>query len=164
MIAAVAVVVLGVAVVLLFAMVGELGRSCCAARQPEHERLELAAEGADGLLEGIFDNPVDTVVVLSSVCSSCARFLADPDEIRRVLDGRRWAVIVSSPTVRAGREFAERLNIGEAPIFIDSGGRTCRERFGVQSSPTLLIFSNGRLTAGWQAVSLSSVQSVLGVA
>jgi hypothetical protein len=143
------------AVVLLFAMFGEV-----VARLPElHLRdgdasvrpLPEARLGEQpiGWPDRLADvvNTVDPalLLVLSTACASCE---AVGDQLSNELDKERpgdTAVVVSCGDARSGEDFVVRHGLQRLPFFVDEGGRWVAGAFGVQTSPTALVIRDGRL-------------------
>lgn len=142
-------------VVLLFAMMGQL-----AARLPfsvsdeaqlmpleDVQRLGEEPHGWPGDLSGLAEatrSPL--VLVLSSSCASCS---AVADELAGKSGStlvRETGVVVSCGDAAVGRAFADRHGLWEFPCYIDAGGSWALANFGVQTSPTALIFDDHRLT------------------
>jgi hypothetical protein len=152
----VALLVLAGAVVLLFAMFGEL-----ASRVGEPEEngrwtgtrpLEEARLGAQPSrwppeLSAVGNAPQGLLLVLSPSCGSC-------QEVARqlVLEGgpspaRPFALAVSCSAGEVGRNFIEEQSLEPYPHFIDEAGEWVRTELDVHSSPVGLFFADGRLVA-----------------
>lgn len=164
----VALLVLSVGMVILFAMFGELASRLPNAGASEYfEPLETDAVGSDKSiwLQSTFGSPkIDDVLVLSSSCTSCLEIVAEPDVLLNLFNSRKFAVLLSCPSFETGAEFAQtRLSfLPSSSTRIDVGGRDAITEFGVSSSPVLLRFDNGCLQTGWQLGSRLALEKVLG--
>ena len=151
---AVALLVLAAAVVVLFAMLGELasripdgGPATVSFRDVEGARLghRPVAWSAD-LPAPDLTRPT-VLLVLSPVCSSCADIAEQLPDDPAELGWPELGVVVSAGAVRNGEDFVARRGIGRYPHLIDEGGQWVGEEFGVRLSPTALVFTGGVLTA-----------------
>lgn len=149
---AVALILAG-AVVLLFAMMGEL-----ASRIPEAEPDRpwirknedvLAGRLPDSWppeLAGIPARADAVLVVLSTVCNSCR---AIAGQLAAHTDWADVALVVSTPASPDGHDFIAEFGLGSVPHFVDHGGDWVRRQFGVQSSPTAVALRAGRSVGGY---------------
>jgi hypothetical protein len=148
---------LSVGVVLLFAMMAELW-SRLAPLAPLSgvvtaiRPLDEARIGASDI-----DWPIElsqvplladaTLVVFSTSCATC-REIAGQLSSRgsggsRLLDS--LFIVVSCPQEEIGEDFIQRYSLRDAPHIVDSRGEWTRTQLGVQTSPSALVFRNGRL-------------------
>lgn len=148
---------LSVGVVLLFAMMAELW-SRLASLAPLSgvataiRPLDEARIGASDI-----DWPIElsqvplladaTLVVLSTSCATCREVAGQLSS--RGSGGSRLAdrlfTVVSCPHEAVGEDFIQRYSLRDAPHFVDSRGEWARTQVGVQTSPSALVFRNGRL-------------------
>ncbi|MBV9093700.1 MAG: hypothetical protein JO132_07470 [Streptosporangiaceae bacterium] len=152
-----AVLVLTVGMVVLFAMFGELSARVAQAggrpRSTEVVPLEGARLGGvpdawpGGLLAG--GEAPSVLLVLSSACGSC---LDIAGQLRDVPAGAGWdgmGVVVSTSHEQTGEEFVAGNGIGRFPHHVDVGGSWVTGQFGVNFSPSALVFAGGRLVAAY---------------
>lgn len=152
----VAVFALTVAVVGLFAMMGEL-----ASRVPEPESEQIDPDAPPRPLEDVrlgaepdswpaelaevADQPVAHVLVFGATCGTCRRILSGGTGPLDVLSPRP-AIVISAAGSEAGAEFvAEHPMLADYPHAIDAGGEWLKRNFGVGISPTVLVLAHGRL-------------------
>ena len=152
---AVAVFLLTVAVVGLFAMMGELASRVPAAEdepdaaappQPLPDAV-LGAEAAGWPAEIAHLSEAEhaALVVLSPVCTTCRRIASGATGPLRI-PAPASGVMVSSPSERRGVEFVdEHPMLREYPVALDVEGSWLTGNFGVDVSPSVLIFERGRL-------------------
>jgi hypothetical protein len=149
-----ALLVLAGAVVLLFAMFGEL-----ASRLPRRDSgaSDTRVQLLDGALIGRVTNtwPASlselavaesaVLLVLSTACASCQQVAKQlsAELIRNGADD--IAVLISCGTQDSGEDFVQQHGLSGIPYFIDKGGDWVKNEFGVTMSPTGLIFRKGRL-------------------
>jgi hypothetical protein len=144
--------VLAVAVIVLFAMVGQLaGSAGVESREPDRTlravqtpRMGQAPGTWPASLAGLEDDCV--LLVLSTVCTSCAAVAA------QLSDGRNWAdlgiVISTGGTVR-GTDWVAEKGLGSFRHYLDDGGQWTGAEFGVRTSPCALIIRDGVLVAAY---------------
>lgn len=155
LILAIALFVLTVAMVGLFAMMGEL-----AARVPDEGTEEAAGPPRpiqQVALDVVPDRWIDEVaylqheefgvaVVFSTSCASCQRIAGGATGKLDLPPGA--AVVISSSSQELGEQFLE-----ENPMIrryrhvVDPGGTWLTETLGVDISPSILTFHYGRLTS-----------------
>ncbi len=148
---AIAVVVLMMAVVTLFAMLGQLvsrlPETVLAGASREVHPLEEARLGAAAVdwpdpLRLLAEDTPSCLLVLSTVCASC-------DDVSRQLASFEpvlpTAVLVSCSEYGIGEAYVERYELGRFPFYVDQGGAWVNTNFGVQTSPTALVFAEGSL-------------------
>lgn len=165
---ALALLVLAGAVVLLFAMLGELASRV---PPPDGGRPDQTLVPLDEALVG---NVPDTwpgslahlssasegvLVVLSTVCQSCRRIAGQLTPELGVGDGRPFAILISSPGRDLGEDFAHQHALGRFPYFVDENGDWVTRAFGVLSSPSALLLREGRLEAALQFRDLTALQA-----
>jgi hypothetical protein len=147
--------VLAGAVVLLFAMLGELTARLPALgvsyRDPSVRPLE---EARLGQVPSTWPAPLSQVVeatdpalllVLSTACASCEDVAVQlADELERG-GMQQTAVVVSCGDRANGEDFVERHGLRRLPCYIDEDGSWVTGAFGVQTSPTGLLIRDRRL-------------------
>jgi hypothetical protein len=141
------------ALVLLYAMVGEL-----AARVPQS-----AHDGGDGDfvtpladhrpgaaprswpagLAALRHEERAVLLVLSPACSSCNRVARELSAMDAAEFGLPLGVVVSCVDQRAGEEFTARHGLHRLPTVVDERGRWVTGSFGVRTSPAALVISRG---------------------
>lgn len=141
------------AIVVLFAMLGEL-----AARIPEPARTRFGSsiklvEGArighvaswwPQQLAYLKEGRNAVLLVLSSACASCEDI---GRQLRQGADSRasEFGILVSCGNAESGQDFLSRHGIRKANSYIDRGGEWVRGEFNVMMSPVALLFKEGRL-------------------
>lgn len=153
---AVALLVLTAAVVLLFAMVGELASRVPAADGDDGYANDYsdfipgaAVSRWPGTLAGLAGRRSVTVLVLSSICTTCNEVAGELASYRaEKLAG--IGVVVSCALLPAGEEFVQQHAIDHLPHYIDDGGAWVRDSFGVNKSPVALRFEDGVLVEAYQ--------------
>jgi hypothetical protein len=157
------------AVVLLFAMVGELSArvsgSMAGAGEPPVGPLDEARLGEK---PGAWPEPLGAMaqdpepvllVVLSSSCTSCERvagqLAADLDAGGMPAAG----ILLSTAEQRLGEDFVERHRLGRLPYYVDERGEWVMGAFGVQTSPAALTVRDGRLESALVFTDLRALQA-----
>jgi len=164
---ALALLLLTVAVVVLYAMMGELAARI---RDPDGDSANYVAPLDDFTrgaaptnypagLTSLADRTRMALVVLSPICTSCDKVAAElanyePDEM-----GLPLGVVVSTGTRETGEEFVERHALHRFPYVVDEGATWITGSLGVKMSPSALVFENGVLT---EAFTFNNVQAILG--
>jgi len=142
---------LAVAVVVLFAMLGEL-----ASRLPRSSETEpwtaTVAEAAVGAsptewpqeLAEFADAEHSLLLVLSTACNSCISIAGELEHVDTSSLGKLGVILSTGSSVR-GKEFASRYRLDRFSLFIDENGAWVGREFAVNSSPTALSLIDGRL-------------------
>ncbi|QKW34624.1 hypothetical protein HUT06_11770 [Actinomadura sp. NAK00032] len=153
--------VLVAAVVLLFAMLGELSsrlpteRETAADRDPAIWPLDDARLGTEpgrwpAELAGLTGPGTDidaarTVLVLSTACSTCKDVAQQlSDELDKGAEGD-MAVVVSTAERARGDRFVQQYGLHRLAHYVDEGGSWVADEFNVRMSPTALVIRGGRL-------------------
>lgn len=154
---AITVVALTVAVVGLFAMMGELASRVPTSTPSDAEtwpqvlddaRLGARPDDWPAELAELRDAAHGMLVVLSTSCTSCAR-IASGETGEFVIPAEVSAVAIACPSDEVGRAFvAEHRSLQGRPVLIDPAGEWLRGAFDVSTSPSALVFSHGRLLSG----------------
>lgn len=166
---AIALLLLTTAVVVLYAMMGEL-----ASRLPAEEARAAtwfrplagfragysAAVWPDGLFP--LARMTDAVVlVLSPVCSTCNKVAA---ELARLPDGalgESVGLVVSAGDREVGEGFVETHALSRIPHFVDEGGAWTTGNFDVNMSPAALLFKKGVLTAAYTFGAVEAIRTMV---
>lgn len=145
--------ILAGAVVLLFAMMGELASRIPEAepdrpwmRKNEDVRAGRLPDSWPPELAGTREHADAVLVVLSTVCNSCR---AIAGQLADHTDWHEAAVVISTPAAADGHDFVAEFGLESFPRFIDEGGDWVRTQFGVQSSPTAVALRSGRSAGGY---------------
>lgn len=159
-----ALLVLAAAIVMLFAMFGEL--SSRVAESPSapvrDKRIQPLDDARIGLIPDSWPaslpGPSDAVLlVLSTACGACTDVAA---QLRS--DHVGWdevGVVISTSGRQMGEDFVETHGIGGFSHLVDEGGVWAREELGVQQSPTALVFRSGRLRSAVAFHDVTSLRS-----
>jgi len=177
----VAVFTLAVAVVGLFAMMGEL-----TSRVPEPDRLpgphspvhpstldnppepipipeallETAPAQWPAELAVVRDAELAHVLVFGSTCVTCGRIANGETGPLDVLPAP-LAVVVSCPLPKDGAEFlAKHPMVTDYPHLIDVGGTWLSSNFEVGISPSVLVFARGRLLSAYTFVAATALSQL----
>jgi hypothetical protein len=153
--------------IVLFAMMAELSSrvpaqaaSATWARPDEAIRLGVTpATWPPGLVRQR-DKDRGLVLVLSPVCESCrsiaAQLAADDDG-----EWRDASLLVSASNEPRGTAFINEYRLGRFASHVDANGQWVSESFGVATSPTALVFSQGRLQEAYSFNDLHALRSEL---
>jgi len=159
-----ALLVLAVAVVVLFAMIGELAARVPAAetgagwvRPTDEARLGSVPEVWPPELAHAPDRDTYVLLVLSTVCNSCKAVAA------QLVDGQAdWdgvGIVVSTASRRNGDDFVAERRLGGFVSYVDESGSWSREQLGVESSPTAVVLRRGRVVAAYAFSDLALLRS-----
>jgi len=142
------------AVVLLFAMFGELasrlprrdsGASDTRVQPLEEALIGRAPDTWPASLSDLAAAESGLLLVLSTACASC-RQVAKQLSAEPIRNGAEpIAVLVSCGTQDSGEDFVQQHGLGRIPYFVDKGGDWVKNEFGVKMSPSGLVFRKGRL-------------------
>jgi hypothetical protein len=157
---------LAAAVVVLFAMMGELA-SRVADPDDGTGRVTPLAEFTRGAssaywpagLSGLADQSWAALLVLSPICATCNKVAAELAEYPRERLGESLGIVVSCGSRDAGDEFIDRYSLGHLPHLVDEGGAWVTRSFGVKMSPSALVLEEGVLT---EAYTFGKVEALLG--
>ena len=149
------ILVLAAAIVLLFAMLGELNSRLptdqgAAQRSSDVFPLEDAALGVQPATWPAELPPIDsadprTVLVLSTACSTCQDVAQQLDGELSRGEGKDLSVVLSTGDRERADDFVQRYGLDRLPVYVDEGGDWVGEELGVRMSPTALVMSSGRL-------------------
>lgn len=151
------------AIVVLFAMLGEL-----ASRVPEPRRpgVQAVGEAQLGAVPTVWPDEFSRVMrmeqpvllVLSTVCNSCRSVAAD---LVNHTDWTEAALVVSTSAADKGSGFVAEFALGGFPHYVDEGGSWVKNEFGVDTSPTALVFRGGQLVSAYTFSDLATLRSRL---
>ena len=163
----VALLVLAAAVVVLFAMLAEL-----AARVPErsaqsrNQEIRPLTEARLGHVPDVWPMTLPTrersvVLVLSTICNACEdvarQLVSDPGHA----DWAEASLAISTGARIRGEEFVTRHRLTDFPYFVDEGGEWLSGEFGIQSSPTALVFRGKRLESAHEFNDVAALRAAL---
>ncbi|MET7401638.1 hypothetical protein ABZS66_49980 [Dactylosporangium sp. NPDC005572] len=166
----VVVFLLAAAVVVVFAMLGELASRVPAPDDDGRRRIESIDTAKAGhrpsywpaALAHVADQEYALVLVLSSTCSSCETIAG---QVRTMLDRgpANLAVIVACPARERGEHFAAVHGIDRHDaLFVDEDGAWVKREFAVDTSPAALLFRNGTLQSALLFWDLPAVLNAVG--
>lgn len=156
------------AIVVLFAMVGELA-----------SRLESSVTKASVLsakpdlyvgaspvrwpedLGLIGSASASVLVVLSTICASCEIVANRIGQMVLTYDGAFIGVALSTGDAERARQFRIEHGLDTFPCYTDVNGDWVRTSFNVRSSPTLLVFNRGILSGGFDLMDASQIAEAL---
>jgi hypothetical protein len=156
-----ALLVLTAAVVVLFAMLGEL-----VARLPDPQRgpavlpIEEAAIGRspDAWPAALPDPQRCVLLVLSTACGSCANIA---ERLSEEPDWEELGVVVSTAGRHTAEDFIARYGLARFRHYIDESGEWVGDQFQVRISPSALVFHAGRLTSAYTLNDPSGLRTLL---
>jgi hypothetical protein len=162
-----------VAIVILFAMLGELASRIPASAEPDRTVRPIDTADIGAVAEewptSLEDIPAQSsqatamLAVLSTSCSTC-QIVAEQIAKEQRRTGRPrpgFAVIVSCPVDRVGEDFIERHGLGTVPHYVDAGGRWVSNSFRVTISPSVLLLRNGVLTSALMFHDFTAMQDAV---
>jgi hypothetical protein len=157
------------AVVVLFAMLGELSSRVPSSDDDARRRLESIDTARTGHhashwpaeLAHVAEQEYALVLVLSSSCSSCEQIAG---QVRTMLDRgpANLAVVVACPARERGEHFAAVHGIDRGVLYIDEAGAWVKGEFAVDTSPAALLFRNGTLQSALLFWDLPAVLNAVG--
>ncbi|SCE78736.1 hypothetical protein GA0074695_1113 [Micromonospora viridifaciens] len=163
--------VLAGAMVVLFAMLGELyartggmeGAGAPGGGSGAVRLLDGARVGSqpDGWPIGLAEVPASdlrVVLVLSTACDSCEQVAG---QINDLPDLRDFAVLVSTIDQDRGVDFVTRHELSGLPHHIDVGGEWVAGELGVMTSPSALVFRHGRLVSALLFTDLAALSAAV---
>lgn len=152
-----ALLVLTIGMVVLFAMFGELSARVAEAEPQTRSTAIVPLENARlGHVPEIWPAELpggradlSVLLVLSSACSSCDDIAAQLHENPGHAQWNGMAIVVSTAHRLTGEDFIARHRLGQFPHYLDEGGSWVTGEFGVQSSPSALVFYGRELLAAY---------------
>jgi hypothetical protein len=152
----VALLLVAAAVVVLFAMLGELASRIPdpAANRPtpivEPYRDAEVGRAAQHWPDGLPDASRCVLLVLSTMCSSCTDVA---DQLTAYRAGAEWpelGVVVTTGGPYHAADFIAEHGLSKFPHYVDDGGEWVATQFGLQHSPLALVVHDGRLVAAYR--------------
>lgn len=108
-------------------------------------------------LADVPQQPLAHVVVFGATCHSCHRIASGATGSLDILTPRP-AIVISCATTQRGAQFVEgHPAVASYPYALDVGGEWLRANFGVGTSPTILVFTHGRLRSAYTFTSASTL-------
>jgi hypothetical protein len=162
-----ALLTLAAAIVVLFAMMGELSSRVpepgAAQRDTTVRPVEDARIGhAPQVWPAGLPDPADAVLlVLSTACGSCKDVAGQLGTDPAHADWPEVAVVVSTAGKQTGEEFVTTHGLDRFPHYIDEGGEWTVGEFGVQLSPTALVLRSGRLASAHVFNDVTSLRNAI---
>ncbi|GAA1349545.1 hypothetical protein [Streptomyces beijiangensis] len=166
-----ALLLLTAAVVVLFAMMGELATRTAAAPAAapagvsplEEYRLGAVVDEWPESLAVLGTGSRSVVLVLSTICASCAKVAGQLSE--GALAGVKGSVgiAISCAEQADGDEFVLRHGLTDLPHHVDVRGAWVAGSFSVTQSPTALVFDDGVLTGGHLFTSVEELLREVGL-
>jgi hypothetical protein len=160
----IAVLVLAAAVAALFAMLGELASRTPSSGEPATVMRPLDVElgvSAGAWPESLPSAQDAVLLVLSTACGSCADVARQLSVEPGHADWRQVGVVVSCSAAETGTEFVAEHGLRHFAHFVDPEGAWARGEFGVQSSPSALVFRGGRLASAWTFTDVTTLRSTV---
>jgi hypothetical protein len=160
----VALLLVAAAVVVLFAMLGEL-----ASRVPDpaaDRPVQIVEPYSDATLgsapqvwpDGLPEVSSCVLLVLSTMCNSCTD-VADQLVAHRTRG--QWpelGVVVTTGGPYRAADFIAEHGLSQFPHYIDEGGDWVTTQFGVRHSPLGLVLRDGRLVAAYRFNSVAALR------
>lgn len=166
----IALLIVAVAIVGLFAMMGELSARVGSAPEQNDPHTEPVEGALTGVVPASWPAGIGqfaaaelaAVLVLSPICGACAR-MAPTVATHSVRDRAdlEVGVLVSCSDGESGRDFVRQHNLSGVPYALDVEGAWSSGEFAVTMSPTLLLFERGRLHSASSIASLAGVDVIV---
>jgi hypothetical protein len=147
------VLILAGAVVLLFAMFGELTSRLPADEVKEADKDVWPLEDAKlGTVPGSWPAPLREfaaasdsrfLFVLSTACKACQTVATQVGKANGAASD--IALVVSTANRENGEAFLRKYGVSNVPYYIDEKGAWVQQEFGIDLSPTALVFRDGAL-------------------
>jgi len=154
------------AIVVLFAMLGELSSRVGPAATVDRSVTELSealiGRSPDVWPDGLSvlgDAEEGLALVLSTACGSC-KTVAEQLRSRPELASGNLALVISTSDAAGADQFVKQFNLERIPRYVDVDGDWVTAEFGVQVSPTALMFRRGQLTAALVFADVETVRAV----
>lgn len=169
----IAILVVAGALVVVFAMVGELAVRIGSTKGlhgdpgPAQPRFDLpigrATDTWPSTLAPLAELPTSMLLVLSTICSSCASVASELREYQDEQDQMdAIGIDISTGDVSHGIEFVQEYQLADLHHYVDQMGSWVRREFGVTTSPTALVFRQGVLVGGFDFMSISQLRATVG--
>ncbi|MFJ7494565.1 hypothetical protein ACIQZB_25850 [Streptomyces sp. NPDC097727] len=166
-----ALLLLTAAVVVLFAMMGELASRTAAAPAAASTALSPLEEYRLGAVVDEWPEPLaalgagsrSVVLVLSTICASCAKVAGQLSEGALTGVTGSIGVAISCAEQADGDDFVLRHGLADLPHLVDVRGAWVAGSFSVAQSPTALVFDNGVLSEGYLFTSVDELLREVGL-
>jgi hypothetical protein len=159
---------LAVAVVTLFAMLGELyarvGPPPPSTGALEEARLGRRPDAWPRELTRLSSATDGLLLVLSTSCVSCVQVAGQLRDQLDVLAGYPMGVALSTPDRDRAETFVRDYGLPRESVYVDVGGAWVTEAFGVQTSPSALLLRDGQLSSALVFTDIVALQSALSAA
>ena len=147
----VALLLLACAVVLLFAMFGELAAKVGPALDGAASHVGPLDGAKIGAVPSSWPEQLDQVqtadhtllLALSTSCSTCQKVA----EQVSAQDRPGYVIALACPDQGTGAEFIRAHGLAGLPYYLDPAGEWLRTELGVQESPASLVFQHGQLVS-----------------
>ncbi|MBE1492783.1 hypothetical protein [Plantactinospora soyae] len=163
------VLILAGAIVMVFAMLGELSSRVPASNEESLRRIEAIDTARTGHspshwpaeLAHVAEQEYSLVLILSSTCVSCEKIAG---QVSKMLDRgpANLGLVVACPARERGEHFAATHGIDRGTLYIDEDGAWTKGEFSVETSPAALLFRNGRLQSALLFWDLPAVLTAVG--
>ncbi len=165
----IALLLLMIAVVVLYAMLGELASRLPAQGANAANWIQELAGSRIGTSAAVWpDNllplarmPRWVLLVLSPTCSTCNKVAAELGTLTDAAFSESVGLVVSAGDQKTGERFIATNAINRIPYFVDEGGAWTTGNFGINTSPTALIFRKGVLTRAYNFGSIDAISEAL---
>lgn len=155
------------AIVVLFAMLGELSRRVGPQTTVAEPQWRTIAHSQDpledppGAVAGLLEQGVDHFIVLSCSCNTCHTIADQPQGIDGL--GVPTAILLSCADASAASDFQRDTRIGEAtvPVINDLGGKFLMRQCGINSSPSVFRFKDGRIRGAYSFGSMAGLRMAI---
>ena len=160
--------VLAGAIVLLFAMLGELASRIPGSDQGRRriEPIDTARTGHrpetwPAELADLPEQEYALLLVLSSTCASCEQVAG---QVSRMLDRgpANVAVAVACPARERGEHFSAVHGLDRGPVYVDEEGAWSKRELGIDTSPAAVLLRHGRLQSALLFWDLPTVLNAVG--
>jgi len=168
---AIAILVMAAAIVLLFAMMGELTarlpRLGVGYRDPTVRALSEVRIGARAthwpseLLHLANQDDATCLVVLSTACATCEDVAQQMTEHLSRGIQVPTGIVISCADRRAGEEFVQRHDLAGFPVYVDEDGDWVSREFGARTSPSGLVFRQGVVDAAYVFGDVVALESAI---
>ncbi|WP_344610739.1 hypothetical protein [Dactylosporangium salmoneum] len=168
--------VLAAGMVVLFAMLGELSARVGPGSAPQVESsvwvltdvalggvpsaLPAGLSGLNGL-DRLDRRGPSMLLVLSTQCRTCTSVGEQLRDNPDLADPATIGVVVTTGEASQGAAFIQRYNLGSIPNHIDLDGAWMRTQFGVNFSPTALVFRDGVLVSALGFTSVPALRAAV---
>ena len=160
------VLLLAAAVVMLFAMLGELSSRvpvlpAGAAPMDDEARLGHRPDAWPPELAGVAAAPDAVLLVLSTACVSCNRVAEHLRDGFDPLPGQATGIALSTPDPARAERFLREHGLPSESVYVDVGGAWVPAEVGVQTSPSALFFKSGELASATVFPDIESLRTAV---